>query len=172
MAAVREAAGIAAYHAGQWATAIAELRAYHRMAGTQQHLAVLADSERALGRPEKAIDLYRTADRTTLNRASAVELLIVAAGARADLGQAPAAAAMLQVRELTAETTEPWLARLRYAFADALLATGRAEEAREWFARAAQVDEEGRTDAAERLLELDGVVLEEHEDEEDEEPAE
>ncbi|WSG05508.1 Replicase polyprotein 1ab [Micromonospora sp. NBC_01740] len=170
IAAVREAVGLAAYHAGEWQTAIAELRTYHRMSGLQSHLAVLADCERALGRPERAIDLFRGADREKLDQAVATELLIVAAGARGDLGQKDAAVAMLQVPELTSETAEPWTARLRYAYADALLAVGRRDEAREWFSRAADVDTEGETDAAERLLELDGVVIEG--DEEDEESAE
>ncbi|HEX2355489.1 MAG TPA: Replicase polyprotein 1ab [Micromonosporaceae bacterium] len=160
IATVREAVGLAAYHAGEWQTAIAELRTYHRMSGRYTHLAVLADCERALGRPERAIDLYRSADRESLDRAEAIELLIVAAGARADLGQNDAAVAMLQVRELVADSEEPWVPRLRYAFADALLRAGRRDEAREWFARAADVDEDAVTDAAERLLELDGVVLE------------
>jgi tetratricopeptide (TPR) repeat protein len=96
----------------------------------------------------------------------AIELLIVAAGARGDLGQRDAAVAMLQVRELTGESAEPWAARLRYAYADALLAVGRREEAREWFARAADADEAAETDAAERLLELDGVVLEDEDEDE------
>ncbi|WP_239314145.1 Replicase polyprotein 1ab [Plantactinospora mayteni] len=167
IAAVREAVGLAAYRAGEWQTAIAELRTYHRMSGRQTHLAVLADCERALGRPERAIDLYRGADRESLDQSGAVELLIVAAGARADMGQGDAAVAMLQVRELTATPAEPWTARLRYAYADALLGVERREEAREWFARAAEVDEFGETDAAERLLELDGVVLEGDEDEDE-----
>ncbi|MCW3819536.1 Replicase polyprotein 1ab [Micromonospora sp. DR5-3] len=170
IAAVREAVGLAAYHAGEWQTAIAELRTYHRMTGLQSHLAVLADCERALGRPERAIDLFRGADREKLDQAVAIELLIVAAGARGDLGQKDAAVAMLQVRELTSDSTEPWAARLRYAYADALLAVGRREEAREWFSRAADVDAEGETDAAERLLELDGVIIE-GDDEDDEELA-
>ncbi|MFI6785447.1 hypothetical protein [Micromonospora sp. NPDC050276] len=160
ISAVREAVGLAAYHAGEWQTAIAELRTYHRMSGLQSHLAVLADCERALGRPERAIDLFRGADREKLDQAVAIELLIVAAGARGDLGQKDAAVAMLQVPDLTSEATVPWTARLRYAYADALLAVGRREEAREWFSRAADVDTEGETDAAERLLELDGVVIE------------
>ncbi|MEU4570113.1 Replicase polyprotein 1ab [Micromonospora sp. NPDC023956] len=168
ISAVREAVGLAAYHAGEWQTAIAELRTYHRMSGLQSHLAVLADCERALGRPERAIDLFRGADQDALDPAMAIELLIVAAGARGDLGQKDAAVAMLQVRELTADQVQPWTARLRYAYADALLAAGRREEAREWFARAAEADPEAETDAAERLLELDGVVLEGDEEEGDE----
>ena len=39
---------LAAYAAGDWTTAIAELRTYHRMTGRQTHLAELADCERAL----------------------------------------------------------------------------------------------------------------------------
>ncbi|HEX6681487.1 MAG TPA: tetratricopeptide repeat protein [Candidatus Limnocylindrales bacterium] len=171
IAAVREAVGLAAYHAGEWATAIAELRTYHRMTGRQTHLAVLADCERALGRPEKAIDLFRTADRAKLGRDEALELLIVAAGARGDMGQHDAAATMLQIRELSIDSEEPWAARLRYAYADALLEAGRTEEAREWFGRAAEVDVDSTTDAAERLLEMDGITIEDEEDEEDEEDA-
>ncbi|WP_422752244.1 hypothetical protein [Micromonospora sp. WMMD708] len=170
ISAVREAVGLAAYHAGEWQTAIAELRTYHRMTGLQSHLAVLADCERALGRPERAIDLFRGADNDKLDKAVAVELLIVAAGARGDLGQKDAAVAMLQVPELTTDVAEPWTARLRYAYADALLAVDRREEAREWFSRAADVDTDGETDAPERLLELDGVVIEG--DDEDDEPVE
>ncbi|GAA2194646.1 hypothetical protein GCM10009848_59370 [Micromonospora lupini] len=171
ISAVREAVGLAAYHAGEWQTAIAELRTYHRMTGLQSHLAVLADCERALGRPERAIDLYRGADQAKLDQAVAIELLIVAAGARGDLGQKDAAVAMLQVPDLTSEATVPWTARLRYAYADALLAVGRREEAREWFSRAADVDTEGETDAAERLLELDGVLIEGDDEDEAEEIA-
>ncbi|MDG4758625.1 Replicase polyprotein 1ab [Micromonospora sp. WMMD710] len=171
ISAVREAVGLAAYHAGEWQTAIAELRTYHRMSGLQSHLAVLADCERALGRPERAIDLFRGADQDKLDQAVAIELLIVAAGARGDLGQKDAAVAMLQVPDLTSEATVPWTARLRYAYADALLAVGRREEAREWFSRAADVDTEGETDAAERLLELDGVVIEGDDEDEAEEIA-
>ncbi|MER5458868.1 Replicase polyprotein 1ab [Micromonospora sp. NPDC002389] len=160
IAAVREAVGLAAYHSGEWQTAIAELRTYHRMSGVQSHIAVLADCERALGRPERAIDLFRGAEQEKLEAAVAIELLIVAAGARGDLGQRDAAVAMLQVPELTTDTAQPWTARLRYAYADALLAVDRRAEAREWFSRAAEVDAEAETDAAERLLELDGVVIE------------
>jgi tetratricopeptide (TPR) repeat protein len=163
---VREAVGIAAYHAGQWQTALSEIRTYHRISGKQTHLAILADCERALGRPEKAIDIYRSASNRQADTAEAIELLIVAAGARRDLGQDEAALAMLQIRELTADA--PWTARLRYAYADTLFGLGRRDESRHWFARAVDADPEGETDAAERLLDLDGVELEE--DGEDEDP--
>jgi glycerol-1-phosphatase len=155
VAVVREAAGVAAYHAGEWQAAIAELRTYHRMTGRYTHLALLADCERALGRPERAVDLYRNAP--VLPPAERLELLMVAAGARSDLGQPEAAVALLRVPEL--DGTGRTAARLRYAYADALLAAGRPEESREWFARAAEVDDDAVTDAAERLWELDGIVV-------------
>jgi tetratricopeptide (TPR) repeat protein len=167
IAVVREAVGMTAYAAGDWATAITELRTYHRMTGKQTHLAEIADSERALGRPERAIDLYRGADMEALDKAGAIELLIVAAGARGDLGQHDAAVSMLKVPELTAYEDGDWAARLRYAYADALLAAGRREDAREWFSRTAAIDHDDTTDAAERLLELDGITIEDDADSDD-----
>jgi tetratricopeptide (TPR) repeat protein len=49
-ATVRETLGLAAYRVGDWDTALAELRAYRRMAGDQQHLPIEMDVHRALGR--------------------------------------------------------------------------------------------------------------------------
>jgi hypothetical protein len=46
--------------------------------------------------------------------------------------------------------TDEWALRLRYAYADALAAAGRKEEAREWFAKCAELDTDEVTDAAER----------------------
>ncbi|MDT4917303.1 MAG: hypothetical protein QOH89_2003, partial [Pseudonocardiales bacterium] len=160
IAAVREAVGIAAYLAGEWQVAIAELRAARRMSGTDAHLPLLADAERALGRPERALEIFRSPEARRVDLAGRMELLIVAAGARRDLGQDDAALVMLQVAELDSDRPEPWLARLRYAYADGLVTAGRDDEARDWFALAAEVDESGETDAAERVLVMDGFVLE------------
>ncbi|HEY1175864.1 MAG TPA: hypothetical protein VGF17_06875, partial [Phytomonospora sp.] len=164
---VREGAGLTAYLAGEWQIAISELRTAQRLNGTQDYVAIIADCERALGRPERAVDAWRDADQSALGDEVRIELLIVAAGARRDLGQDAAAVGMLQVPELTANTGESWLARLRYAYADALKATDRREEAIEWFTKTLEVDPEGETEATERLLELEGVVLPEIEDEDE-----
>ncbi|CAM5215939.1 hypothetical protein LSPH26S_04756 [Lysinibacillus sphaericus] len=59
--------------------------------------------------------------------------------------------------ELASNSVQPWTARLRYAYADALLAATREDEAREWFAKALEADKDGSTDASDRLAELDGV---------------
>ncbi len=154
VAAVREAAGIAAYHAGEWSEAVGELRAAKRLSGRSTHLAVLADCERALGRPERALDVARSSEAKALMGAEAVELRIVAAGARRDLGQFEAAVVALQGADLETDAAQPWHARLRYAYADNLLAAGRSEDAIRWFLAAADADEADETDAAERASEL------------------
>jgi hypothetical protein len=84
----------------------------------------------------------------------------VESGIRRDQGLADAAVIALQVPELTRGRLRPWSARLFYAYAEALLAAGRTEEARDAFARAAGADPDGETDAADRLDELDGVEFE------------
>ncbi len=66
----------------------------------------------------------------------------------------------------------PWTARLRYAYADALLAAGREQEAREWFGKALEADKDGATDASDRLAELDGVEFVDAFDDSEEEHAE
>jgi tetratricopeptide (TPR) repeat protein len=157
--AVREANGLVAYVAGEWAEALAELRAARRITGEPDHLAVMADCERALGRPDRALAVAEDKDVARLDPAARIELLIVCSGARRDRGQLEAAAHMLEIGSLTGPV-KPWTGRLRYAYADALLALGREDEARHWFAAAAEADPDGETDAEDRLLELDGLVLE------------
>ncbi len=154
IAAVREAAGLAAYRAGEWAEALGELRAARRISGGPGHLAVMADVERALGRPERALELARSPEARQLGEADRIELLIVSAGARRDLGELDAAVVSLQVPELDQRRSDPWSARLFYAHADNLLAAGRRDDAIRWFLAAADADVEEQTDAGERLEEL------------------
>ena len=103
-----------------------------------------------------------------LDKAGQVEMRLVAAGARRDMGQADAAVVTLQSPELASSAVHPWTARLRYAYADALLEVGREDEAREWFAKALEADQGGTTDASDRLAELDGVEFTDALDEADE----
>ena len=161
---VREACGIAAYRTSRWAEALSELRAARRMTGRDDYLPIMADCERALGRLDRALALVREAKATELERVTEIELRIVESGIRRDQGLPEAAVIALQVPELTAGRLRPWSARLFYAYADALLAADRAEEARDWFARAAEVDTEGETDADDRLNELDGIDFEDLDD--------
>jgi tetratricopeptide (TPR) repeat protein len=167
--AVREAVGVTAYHAREWAVALSELRAVRRMNGTVEHLPLEADCERALGRPDRALELWRSPITQQLDDGARMEMLIVAAGARRDLGQRDAAVVMLQVPDLESRDLREWSARLRYAYADALLEAGRADEARAWFERTLEIDRHDETGASDRLLELDGVLLDDAFDEDPEE---
>jgi tetratricopeptide (TPR) repeat protein len=158
VAAVREALGLTAYATGRWAQARSELRAARRMSGSDDLLPVIADCERGLGHPERALEIAGTPEASRLPTAGRVEMRIVAAGARRDLGQDEAAVVTLQSRQLR-EDGQPWSARLQYAYADALLAVGRRDEALEWFQRAARNDPEGATEASERVDDLEGVTF-------------
>jgi hypothetical protein len=165
---VREVNGIAAYQTGRWAEALAELRAARRLTGRDEYLPLMADSERALGRLDAALELVHSDEARRLPRAAQIELRIVESGIRRDQGLADAAVLVLQVPELTDGRLRPWSARLFYAYGDALLAAGRPEAAREAFSRAVVADEQEETDALSRLDELDGVTFEDLEDYEDE----
>lgn len=150
---VRETAGIAAYHAGEWKEALAELRAARRISGGPGLIAVMADCERALGRPEKAIELARE-EGVDLDPDTRTELAIVVAGARRDMGQLDAAVVELQQENLDPERNDFEAARLFYAYADALNDAGRPEEALEWFERVRSIDHDEFLDADERVREL------------------
>ena len=172
LAATREAAGLAAYLTGRYSEALADLRTVRRITGTNDHWAVMADCERGLGRPERALAMAAAPEAKTLDKETQIELRMVAAGARLDMEQPEAAVVQLQGADLTPAKIQPWTARLRYAYAEALLAAEREDEARDWFMRAADADSEGLTDAAERVDELDGIAFDEYEDELDAEDGE
>ncbi|WP_424556357.1 hypothetical protein [Streptacidiphilus pinicola] len=173
VAAVREAAGFASYATERYSEALNEFRAARRMTGSADLWPVMADCERGLGRPERALEMAGAPEVKQLDKAGQVEMRLVAAGARKDLGQLEAAVVTLESPELASHSVQPWTARLRYAYADALLAVGREEDAREWFAKAVEADQSGTTDAAERLAKLDGIefvdALDDDEDEADDE---
>jgi tetratricopeptide (TPR) repeat protein len=155
IAVVREACGEAAYAAGEYAEALSELRAARRMNGSNDYLAVMADCERALHRPDKALALVRNSAEAKLDPAQRAELTIVEAGARRDLGQVDAALRTLEAAPLMSRTRADWVVRLRYAYADTLLAAGRTEDALVWFHRTVGIDGEEITDAADRVAELE-----------------
>ncbi len=157
--AAREALGVVAYRQGDWARALGEFRTVRRLSGSSHLLPLMVDCERGLGRPERALDLASSPEAKDLSPAERVELAIVVSGIRRDLGQNDAAVVALETPQLSSRARKPWSARLFYAYAEALLAKGDAASARDWFAKAADADVDLETDAAERLAELDGVVL-------------
>jgi tetratricopeptide (TPR) repeat protein len=156
---VRETAAIAAYQAGDWTTALAEFRAARRLTGRSSYLPLMADCERALGRPDRALDIVTGPDARSADHHTQIELRIVESGIRRDQGLPDAAVVALQGPELASDRIRPEYARLYYAYADALLQAGREDEAHTWFGRAASADVDGETDAAERYEELDDFTF-------------
>jgi len=154
IAAVREAVAIAAYQCGDWAQALSEFRAARRMGSKSQLLPLIADCERGVGRPERAIELARSPEAADLTGDDADEMRIVAAGARADLGQLEQALALLSSPQPDPSRTGATAARLFYAYAETLLALGRDDDALQWFIHAAAADLDGVTDAEDRVGEL------------------
>ena len=99
---VREAAGLAAYYTDRYAEALREFRTVRRLNGSSEHLAIMADCERGLGRPERAITLAQSEEASTLGLEATVELAIVVSGARVDMGENDAALANLEAIEVPA----------------------------------------------------------------------
>ena len=152
---VREAAGLAAYVTGRYAEALRELRTVRRLNGSSEHLAVMADAERGLGRPERAITLSQEPEAATLGPDAQVELAIVVSGARLDLGQPEAAVAALS-GDVVRAAKGLVAARVAQARAAALAAAGRPDDAA---AELAAYPQEVLDEAAGNLPVVDDVVV-------------
>ncbi|WP_298253029.1 hypothetical protein [uncultured Arthrobacter sp.] len=136
LAAVREAVGLTAYAAGHYGEALREFRTFRRISGSNVHLPVMADCERGLGRPDRALELARSEDAGALDSAGKAELAMVVSGARTDLGQLEAAVAALEIPQLDLNRAFSFTPRLFRAYAAALDAVGRQAESGPWLRQA------------------------------------
>lgn len=135
IAVVREAVGLTAYAAGHFADALREFRTFRRISGSNVHLPMMADCERALGRPEKALELAKSEDAQKLDTPIKVEMAIIASGAQTDLGNLEAALAELEIPQLDRNRAYSFSPRLFAVYAEALSDLGREDEAQEWLNR-------------------------------------
>ncbi len=158
LAVVREATGEAAYAAGHYAEALADLRAAKRMNGATAYLPIMADCQRALGKPDEALRLARSPAVRNFEPEAKAEMTIVEAGARRDLGQYDGALRTLELAPLMSRSRAAWVVRLRYAYADTLVAAGREQDALTWFHRTHAIDSDQITDAAARAEEIEGRI--------------
>ncbi len=149
---VREAAGLAAYRTGRYGEALRELRTVRRLNGSPEHLPVMADCERGLGRPERALVVAQDPGVADLSADAQVELAMVVSGARLDLEEPEAAVAVLATPAVRA-ATGMLAARVAHARAAALRASGREEDA----------ERELAGYSAEQLAQAAGEVAEEEE---------
>ncbi|WP_255461107.1 hypothetical protein [Glaciihabitans sp. INWT7] len=173
IAVVRETLAITAYSIGDFALALRELRTYRRISGRDDQLPLMVDSERGLGRPDRALELGRSVPRSSLAVEVQVLLAIAMSGARLDLGQTDAALDELQIPQLDPNTAFSWSPALFDAYAAVLEDLGREAEAEEWWQRsdrASDAIEAGDREPEDDVIEIveedqDGVVLEEDQQE-------
>jgi hypothetical protein len=169
IAVVRETLAITAYSIGDFALALRELRTYRRISGRDDQLPLMVDSERGLGRPDRALELGRSVPRGSLGVEVQVLLAIAMSGARLDLGQTDAALDELQIPQLDPNTAFSWSPALFDAYAAVLEDLGREAEAEEWWQRsdrASDAIDAGDGDPEDDVIEIveesqDGLVLEE-----------
>ncbi|MGH1524628.1 hypothetical protein ACRAWC_11545 [Leifsonia sp. L25] len=160
---VRETLAITAYATGDFALALRELRTYRRITGSNDQIALMVDSERGVGRPDRALELGRSIDRGALPSDVQVALAIAMSGARLDLGQEEAALAELEIPQLDPNRAFTWSSDLFHAYAEVLEALGRDAESATWRERAERAElalEEAHADAE---LETVHVIEEEFE---------
>ncbi|WP_447588183.1 hypothetical protein [Microbacterium lacticum] len=167
IAVVRETVAITAYAIGDFALAVRELRTFRRISGRDDQIALLVDSERGVGRPDRALEVGRAVDRTALPVEVRVELAIAMSGARLDLGENERALQELDIPELDPDRAFSWSPGLFAARAAVLEELGRLDEAAQW-QRRAEIAEDviGTRDAdSETLLieEIDEVELDDDE---------
>jgi tetratricopeptide (TPR) repeat protein len=123
---VREAAAVTAYATGRYAEALREFRTVRRLNGSSEHLPLMADCERGLGRPARALAIAAEPEAAGLSPHAKAELGMIVAGARADLGDLEAA---LMTLTAIKPTTPEQRDRITESRADLLERMGRVEEA-------------------------------------------
>lgn len=138
---VREALAETSYAAGHFEVALNEMRALRRMTGSQEYLAAMADCERALGRPQNSLKLAKEATGLPLDAHQRVEMAMVEAGARDDLGQDAEAKRLLKraIEDLGPKAGKESLARLQFAYGD-LLSKHDDNDGVDWVMRAITLD--------------------------------
>ena len=132
----RETLAITAYRTGDFALALRELRTYRRLSGLDGHVAIMVDSERGLGRPDKALETGLAVDASALDTDQRVHLAIAMSGARLDLGQTQQALFELEIPELNPTKAFSWSPDLFSAYSAVLEDLGRSEEAAKWLEHA------------------------------------
>ena len=137
----RETLAVTAYHIGDYALALRELRTFRRLTGSQGHLALMVECERALGRPERGIETGLAAELSELKTEQRVQLAIAMSGARLDLGQTQQALFELEIAELDPSKAFSWSPELFAAYANVLEDLGREVESKKWRDRAILAEE-------------------------------
>ena len=129
---VHEFAGSTAYAIGDYALAIRELLTHRRISGSNEQIALIVDSERGMGRPEKALEAGRAVDRAKISAEARVNLAIAMSGARLDRNEPELALVELEIPELNPAKVFEYSVPLFIAYAECLRELGRDAEAKKW----------------------------------------
>ena len=169
IAIVRETLGITAYATEDFALALRELRTYRRISGKDDQIALMVDSERGIGRSDRALETGRAVDRSALDTPVRVALAIAMSGARLDQGDLELALGELEIPELDPDRAFEWSPALFAARAAVLEDLGRTDEAEFWAHRAEVAAEALGVDEAgdEEIFIEDSLIEGEFPDDED-----
>ncbi|MGX5697150.1 hypothetical protein ACWKWP_13200 [Agromyces soli] len=151
---VRESLAITAYATGDFALALRELRTYRRITGSNEQLPLMVDSERGVGRPDRALELGRSVDRSTLPAGVQVSLAIAMSGARLDQGDAELALAELEIPQLDPDRAFSYSPALFLAYAEVLAELGREDDAARWRTLASRAEAALAGPAEEEVFEV------------------
>lgn len=141
VAVVRESVAITAYAIGDFALAIRELRTFRRISGSDDQIALMVDSERGVGRPDRALEMGRSVDRSRLPVEARVGLAIAMSGARLDGGDAPGALDELELAPVDLARVHPWSAALFAALAAVHEDLGHEAESATWRRRSDRAEQ-------------------------------
>ena len=151
LAVVHETLGLTAYAIGDFALALRELLTHRRLSGSNEQLPIIVDSERGMGRPERALEAVVGVDRAKLPVGVRINLAIALSGARLDLGQAKLAKQELEIKELSPKQVFEQSPLLFRSYAEVLRELG--ADGDEWDALATRA-EKAFVDAGEEVLSL------------------
>ncbi len=152
-AAAREVLGLALYDQGRYREALSEMQAYRRMSGRADQNHIIADCERGVGRPERAVPLAEEALGARIPVEAKAEAVVVAGTALADMGRFDQALGLLRRVRTRDDVAQPEVLRVWYVIADTLARAGRRQEAVREFRKILRHDA-GAFDVAERLAQL------------------
>lgn len=138
LAVVHETLGVTAYVVGDYQLALRELLTHRRLTGSNDQLPLIIDSERGMGRADKALEAARGLDRSTLAVGVRINLSIALSGARLDLAQPDQALLELEIPELVSTQVHPQSPHLFRCYADVLEELGR--DGASWLAKADEAE--------------------------------
>lgn len=159
LAIVHETVGITAYSVGDYSLALRELLTHRRLSGSNDQLPLIVDSERGMGRPQRALDAARDVDRSKLAAGVRINLAIALSGARLDLNQPELALQELEIAELSPKSVIEQSPALFIAYGECLTELGREAEAADWFTLAERAEAALAAAGGESLELVEEIVI-------------